>query len=269
MRGGRVTAVAAVRVQGARLLACLAVCCASTVAGAEDSTYPQTQVDRPLLMYGGMTSLDVSEDIYTYTQSGMDVNGHPTSTTKYNNTLDLVVGHSFGLVEISGRVVGAAAIASASGQMGCEATMYGSLESDLPQTTYRYAYSEGIGYSRRLLRLDHRLALFAGASAYLLEESLTPSNAPASAGTLLGAHAGASVTVQVAPRLAFQTGAGVGGTIAKTSSLADERPVAFGPFAQLQQTVFRWDFYANFSLIDVTRSARPYFSAGFVHRWGA
>jgi hypothetical protein len=58
-----------------RRLVCVAVCGASGLAGAETLDYPETSVDRPLVMYGGMTSLDVSEDFYTYTQTGVDGNG--------------------------------------------------------------------------------------------------------------------------------------------------------------------------------------------------
>ena len=241
--------------------------CICGAAGAEPA-YPETSVDRPLLLYGGMTSLDVSEDFYTYTQTGMDAAGSPTSATKINNELDLAVGHSFGLVEVSARVVGVAAIAGASAQLGCDAAISGSLEWDLPQTTFRYSYVEGIGYSRRMLRIDHHLALFVGARAYLLEASLTPLNAPASAGTLLGGHAGVSVTVQLLPRLAIQTGGSVSGALEKSTSLADDRPAALGAFVALQQTLHHWDLYASLSLSDLTRSAKPFWSAGFVHRWG-
>jgi hypothetical protein len=74
--------------------------------------------------------------------------------------------------------------------------------------------------------------------------------------------------VQLLPRLAFETGAGVSGAIAKSASLADDRRVALGAFVQLQQTFHHWDLYANFNLGDLTRSAKPYWSAGLVHRWG-
>jgi hypothetical protein len=244
----------------------LAVCC--HVARADTPVYPETAVDRPLVRYGGMTSLDVSEDFYTSTQTGSDASGNPTSTTEINHELDLVVGHSFGVFDISARVVGVAAIAAASAQAGCDATIAGSFEWDLPQTTFRYSYVEGIHYTRRLLRLDHRLAVFAGANAYLLEASLTPTNAPASAGTLLGGGATTAVDMQLLPRLVLETGASVSGAIAKSSSLAVDRPAELGGFVQLQQTLHHWDLYANLNLSNVTRSARPFWSAGFVHRWG-
>jgi hypothetical protein len=240
----------------------------SVVAGAQPLEYPETSVDRPLLMYGGMTSLDVSEDFRTYTQMGVDANGNPTSATKIDNDLDLGLAHSFGLFQVSGRAVGPAAILGATAQAGCDATVGASLEWDVPQLWYRYAHAQGIGYTRRLLRVDHVLAVFAGASMYLVEESLTPANAPRSAGTLFGAHASATASVQLMPRLAFEFGAGVGGMLTKSSSLVDDRPTALGAYAQLEETVHHWDFYANFTLANLTRSASPFWSAGVVHRWG-
>ena len=108
----------------------------------------------------------------------------------------------------------------------------------------------------------------AGVSSSFLEESLTPMSARASAGTLVVARARASAIVQLTDRLALSGGAAVNGSIAKSSSLLDDRATHLTGYVQLQQTIHQVDVYANFALGELEHAASPLWSAGLVYRWG-
>jgi len=236
----------------------VALLAASTVAHA-DGEYPETSVDRPLVMYGGMTFVDVAADFYAHTDAG---------ATKVSGGPDIALGHSYGPVQVSGRLVGISAIAGATVQVGCDGVIFGSVAWVIPNSAVVYGYAQDIGYSHRLVRIDHRFALFARAGASLAEASLTPSDEPATRGVVFVGRAGASATVQLLPRLALFAGLTVSGPFARSGSLTADDVTGVGGNLAIQQTLHHWDLYANASINDFTSTARVFWSAGFIHRWG-
>jgi hypothetical protein len=76
-------------------------------AAAAEPTYPESDVDRPLLQYSGMTSLDLGLDLPTYVHFDSSGNATTSNTAlgRYKNA-DVVVSHSFGNVEVGARILG-------------------------------------------------------------------------------------------------------------------------------------------------------------------
>jgi hypothetical protein len=92
--------------------------------------------------------------------------------------------------------------------------------------------------------------------------------APATKDVLFGGRAGATGTLQLAPRLALLASVTVGGPLARTSGFAANQVTAVGGVIDIERTFHRWDLYANVSLNDFGQLSGLYWSAGFVHRWG-
>lgn len=230
--------------------------CATGVARAD--RYPETYVDRPLVMYSGMTSLDISEDFERYTTGGI----------RYDNQLDVDIEHSFGFVELFVRAVGITAPIDITFPLGCDDSIGVGFTLYVPQTYLKYAYGESVGYVHKARIVPHVLALYAKGNVSTTEESLTPMMMPASAGTAVVAEIEVSAQVQLAPRLALDAGGGVAFPVTHSASLLIDPRASGYAFAEIVQTFHAWDFYANLGIDDLTDARVLYGSAGFVHRWG-
>lgn len=232
------------------------IACVTNVAHAD--RYSETYVDRPLVMYAGMTSLDISEDLYRYS----------AGTTRYDNEFDLYVEHSFGPVAIAFHGVGIETHFELSVPLYCDDELTATFTNDVPQTYLKYAYGEAIDYVHKARVVPHVLALYENVSVGVFEESLTPAMASASAGSAWGASIGASAQVQLAPRLALDVGGGAFFPVTHSSSLQIDPRASGDAHVEIAQTFHAWDLYAYIGLGDITDTHYLYGSAGFVHRWG-
>lgn len=230
--------------------------CAAGVARAD--RYPETFVDRPLVKYAGMTSLDLSEDLARYTSSG----------TRYDSELDVFIDHSWGLVEVSLHLVGITATADVAFPLGCDDSIAVAYTNYVPQTYLKYGDGESLHYVHKALVLPHALALYETVDLVATEESLTPAMARASAGTTFTASLGASAQVQLARRLAIDFGGGASFPVIHSTSLLVDPRASGDAYAEIVQTIHAWDFYANIGIGDLTGTRYAYGSLGFVHRWG-
>jgi hypothetical protein len=165
---------------------------------ARADVYPETAVDRPLLMYRWMGSADLSLDLSHYTDSD--------GTKHVDSEGDVFSAFSLGRVEFSLHIVGASDTASASVQVGNYGAVRTSFEYYFPRTTYSYAFAQELGYAYKALVVPHRLALYFTGWTRLLEESLTPAMMPASAGSALWINVGASAQFQLTRHLAIDQG---------------------------------------------------------------
>ncbi|MGE5185375.1 MAG: hypothetical protein ACM31C_25100 [Acidobacteriota bacterium] len=232
------------------------IACAAGVARAD--RYPETYVDRPLVMYAGMTALDISEDGERYTTNGI----------RYDNQLDLDVTHSFGPVEVSLRTVGITADIGAGILLGCDDSIGGGFTDYVPQTYLKYGYGEFFNYVHKARVVPHVLALYERVSMNVTQESLTPAMARASAGTIVATSIATSAQVQLTPRLSVDLGGSASFPVAHSSSLLVDPRASGDAYVELVQTLHAWDLYAHLGVGDLTETHYLYGAAGFVHRWG-
>src|SRR5512144_2491929 len=141
-----------------RRLALLGAVGVAMTATAHADTYPQIVVDRPLVLLGGMTTVDIGVDFPTYRYDGTSV----TPLGRYQ-MIDLVVRHGFGEAEVLGRVVdsyaGPAVILGGAVMIGPGA-LGGSLSVRVPtqSTGLAYEYAEALGYTIKSIAVPHILS---------------------------------------------------------------------------------------------------------------
>ena len=68
--------------------------------------YPVSDTDRPLVLFAGMTRLDMSIDVPTYFITTFDAMGNPMTKKELGHDLDVTVTHAFGPVETYARLLG-------------------------------------------------------------------------------------------------------------------------------------------------------------------
>ncbi|MBV8763241.1 MAG: hypothetical protein JO257_38515 [Deltaproteobacteria bacterium] len=169
-------------------------------AAAAEPTYPQSEVDRPLLLYGGMTSLDLGLDFPTFVETTLDANGNAMtskSTLGHYHDADVVVLHSFGNVEIGARVLGhptgpylQGRVLAYLGPVPGAVSITAQIKAPQPSSVIDHEYSENVGYTYKRTVVAHQLAIEADAYASFSELSLKPFDGSRPSGTnVYGARA--------------------------------------------------------------------------------
>ena len=241
-------------------------------AGAQPAPapeYPETVVDRPLVMLPGMTAFDAAEELSSYVTTTVDAMGNMTSTRHLGHALELSMTHAVGAVQLSFDAIGIYLTGSAQVAIGDRSRVSVSFAWADPQATVHYYYGEHASYGYRYPLVEHRVALWAAANVYAAEEALTPTMAPASSGSILSASVGGAVEVQLTSRLAVDVTVGPELLLGKSAALMLDVPsTSLGGHIQVTQTFHHWDFYVWIADGDLTRGRRPYGAIGFEHRWG-
>lgn len=245
-----------------------------------DPTYPESDVDRPLLMYGGMTSLDLGLDLPTYAQTTVDASGNAmtsTTTLGHYRYADVVFLHSFGSVEIGGRILDDVSGPYVQGQalaylgpIPGALSITAQVKVSEDYSVYTHDYTETVGYLYKLAVVPHHLALLGAASLGISEFALKPTamSPPAPpAGTYVGGSVGVTAEVQVTTQFAIAIGASAYAPIHRPAA-ADTGSASLGTSTSLLYALRHWDFYGQLGLGDVTDSRTPFASIGVVHRWG-
>jgi hypothetical protein len=260
------------------LVSVVAVAGVGRVAAAEPS-YPESDVDRPLLLYSGMTSLDLGLDLPTYVH--FDTSGNATKSNtalgRYRNA-DVVLSHSFGNIEVGARILGdpsgpyaqARAIAYL-GPIPGALSMTAQIKAPSSDSVADHEYTEGVGYMYKLAIVPHQLAVLAAANVSVSELGLKPiamsPPAPPS-GTYVYAGIGLTAEVQLAAPFAIAVGAGLSGPIRQPHELGTGS-AALETSMSLLYALHEWDFYCQPGLTDITSSRRPFVNFGAVHAGAA
>jgi hypothetical protein len=245
---------------------------APSATPAATPAYPLEHTDRPLVLFPGMTTLDLSLDMPQYSTTSVDAMGNTTTTKHFHHLLDLTIEHAFGSMQIGARAVDNTAgpyfYVSGETMVGTGA-VYVDLYAEVPtpNSPVGHNYGQFFGYVYKALVAPKRLALLAGASVVISELQLTPAMQPASSGYESNFNVGGEVDVQLTSRLAFRLGPSVGVPIGHSASLPTPR-VYLNVDSSVLVALGHWDLYGQFFVEDVTHDVYVFFAVGFVHRWG-
>ena len=247
------------------------------VASAQPATpeYPEADVDRPLLMYAGMTRLDISLDFPTYVTTSTDpVTGLTTTSTSslgHTSNIDIAVAHSFGPAEVTGQLVGdngtADVYAGVRIRIDSRSAFDLELGFEIPEGNIRYDYFQDFGYVYRALRVPQHFVLYGFVGGSTTEFAVQPPTDFASPGYYTAASVGGSAEVQLASRLSLYVTPRLSIPISH-SSRPTPAATSLGESSGLLLVLGHWDFYAQLAFDDVTGHRHPFANAGFVHRWG-
>jgi hypothetical protein len=238
-------------------------------AAAEPQEYPLAEVDRPLVMYAGMATIDVSVDFATYTQSIATGTGGTMQTRISlgdSRDVDIVGMYSFGSVDVELGGVGSELLAASHLATGDVGAVHLTLSTTVPRGN-DHDYGQTLGYTAKVRVVPHRLAAFAYVNATLRELATYPDGGgPMSgSGERLSTSFGAGAQIQLTSRLALIAQPNLVIPVAHHGVPATTTEL--DAFSELELAFRDWDLYAQFALDDVTNARLPFASAGFVHRW--
>jgi hypothetical protein len=181
---------------------------AALVAPMTSPEYPLAITDRPILLYPGMTELDLSEDFPTYTRTTVDAMGNATTTRTGladNRTPALNVAHAFGPVQVSvglGQLAGAEVNLN-TGVVPEVLTLWvsSSFLSKYQDPNFYYD-RQGFGIGHKVHVAPGRFAVYGGGSVSLIEHASTLDNGMVSADHVVWLGVGATAELQLTRRLA-------------------------------------------------------------------
>jgi hypothetical protein len=253
------------------------VIAASTAAADPAPSYPISEVDRPLVLYAGMTTLDLGLDFPTYLHTTVEPDGTYSvskTTLGHYTDADVVLTHSFGTVQIGGRILGNPSgpfaelraltmLGPVPGALGLTADF----KAPQPSSTIDYEYSQVLYYSYKVALVPHQLALDAAANVELTEAALKPDNGAAPAGTQIFSAIGVAVEAQIMPQLAINGAANLFVPLRTPEGLGTYF-TSVAASTGLLYALGHWDFYAQLGISDVSHYRLPFLNVGAVHRWG-
>jgi hypothetical protein len=218
-------------------------------------SYPQTVVDRPLVLLPGMTELFVDEQLSSTTTQNLG-----------NRTPDLEVVHAFGPIEIMA-------------DLGEYAELHVSLATHtMPETVEIYGLTgvsqkdgslheaQGAYAGQRFHLLPGLLAAVGGIGFTVSENRLRDSTGMLSWSQVLEGFANARVEVQLARLLALT--AGISGEVPLVHFGGPDFVSSLAAGGGFILTLGTWDIYAYVGLQDLTDRRLLYLTAGFSKRWG-
>ena len=238
--------------------------------------YPVEVTDRPLLMFAGMTLLDVGIDFPTVNETTVDAMGNQTTTTsKLGHYVlpSLYVRHSFGAVQLFAGTdltpggdfyFAGGGIRIGRGVVNLTVT-YSSSE-DLVVSVEKkesgYIFDERASYTHKTLLVPRRFSLIGFAGVAVEKLSKTPTTSMPTSRTSSSLFASGGGTVQLARRLALYAGPSLNVPLMGTdaSTTIDAR-------TQLLVAGRHWDFYGNFELHDLTETRHPFLGFGVIRRY--
>jgi hypothetical protein len=227
--------------------------------------YPIELVDRPLVLPGGATELDVWWQIQTSLQRTTDANGIEMRERSSQQTPALSVGHVFGPIKVSIDLAIGAQIRFEMLVPGQPIRLWLSASTLVPQPDHRYHIDQVANVTYKRAVIPHRLALLAEATVVLAEARLHDEAGINVEGVYVYSGAGASAEVQLAQRWCLSAGIFGGGHLYKSVpfDLHAQPGASFG----IRFLLRRWDFYVNgASSLAFHPSATIHI--GFEKRWG-
>lgn len=254
-----------------RLLVVVAIGTIGTVAhaqGAPKPEWPLAEVDRPLLLYRGMTILDISLDFETHLRTTTDPAGNTMTTATAlgdQQVLDFVVAHSWGSFQLSGRIVDRLASAVIDFELpALPGTLYAVIDYFDPQKGVRYSYSQAVGYHAKARVAPGRLAIAGGCWTELGEYAFEGAGQHGEQLLQVGASGGPEI--QLTRRLAIFGGASMGVPVNEPGG--SRRPTVIDVYGGLVFAFRRVDVYTDLDENDLTGYRRPFANLGAVVRWG-
>jgi len=263
--------VLTVRVLG---LVVVALTCSSTAAKAQavaanpPTEYPAAVVDRPILLLPGMTELDISLDLPTYTSTTVDAMGNTTTSRTSlgsRRALDVNVMHAVGTVELTaGVLLTTYDFAHLDATIETDPSGAASIGLSYYYNGVDRVYTQTAGYAYKWLVEPGRLALYGAVGFSASEISSMPKMAAPSTGRIIEPYASGAAALQLTPNLA------VGEHVeldVPVSTAGRSATTSLGELTELTLGLQRWDFYAQFAIQNLTNTRLPFAAAGFTHRW--
>ena len=223
---------------------------------AHADPYPTTYVDRPLNLLPGMTSVHVTEDLWSVPRE-----------TFGRHTSDVAVFHGFGPLEV-GAELGQFAVLhlSLSTHSFPESVEILALTGP-PQKDNSLHVAQGVTAGHRFHVVPGALAVVAAAGVSVTENRLSTLEWT----QVLGGYASAHVELQIVPhQLALYAGPTVNVPITTWGGPEFVSTLAAGGGVML--TIDTWDIYVGAGAEDIThhatRYALPFIDGGLTKRWG-
>jgi hypothetical protein len=237
--------------------------------------FPEAEVDRPLVLFAGMTAFDFSFILPTLRIAMTDAMGNATigvSRLGQYVGFDAAFQHSLGTVELFGGYSGYQYGSTLTAGVRIDLGRFGSMDvlafDEIPRdTNVDYSYGQQVTYFYKRIIAPHRLALVGRVGASIQELRITPLMQPTVSGAYVSSFVGVDAEVQLTSRLAVDIGSSVDVPAYASSGLTSES-TTLNPYVELLFALRRWDFYAYLSASDITRTPFPFASFGVRRRWG-
>jgi len=223
-----------------------------TVQATTVPAYPEAYVDRPIILFPGMTQLEVDEQARS-----------TTTATLSNTTPDVYVRHSVGSIELAADL-GYDAVVQASFDTRSEIGVFVvRAVSGAPQIDHSLHEAQAAELQQKWHLVPGRLAAFVELGVSLSENRL-----PLQSGTLTWSHAVDSFVVgqaqlQVTSKLAVLLGAEYDHP--SDQSASPHFVSSADALTSLVLALGSWDLYANFNVDDLGDQRLLYLEAGFAN----
>lgn len=247
-----------------RLLPAVALASFALVGPARADSFPQMIVDRPLVLWAGMTSADVGIDFPTY-QTGLSSH---TALGDYHD-LDFSLHHAFGGVQLGVQFVdsfqGPIVSAGVRAMLGP-----GALDLDtsfrLPTDASGIDHEDGAAarYVYKAIVAPGTFAVYMHGGVSAAEYSFVDQYPYPMSGHRIAVSAEGGIELQLAPEVTATLGANAVVPIDDTMN-GRASPAAGG---QLTYVFDRFDVYANLWVYDLFKVRLPYAGVGVVTRFG-
>ena len=231
--------------------------------------YPLELVDRPLLMFAGMTYIDLGFNFPTYVTTTTDATGATTTMrTRLGEHFypDLSFAHSFGVVEvfagtgITSYVGGDVRIGDLPARVSAAFSLL-----DLGVGVH-YDLGQRVSVAYKWIAVPHRFEIYAGTSFLLREVSEDRPMEMPSSGTMAVLDPDIAPTLQITRRLAISENIDVAIPVANTSNVSLK--VKGNALTQLTFALRHWDFYGQVGVWDFTDTHLLFVAFGAVFRFG-
>ena len=232
--------------------------------------YPTVSVDRPVLLFGGMTTADLSADVAHFPAGAFDVAEASSTTAHTHATPDLALAHSFGTVQIA--AYGTRYAAGASVAVQSSAVPWGYAVVSVQDFSVGdgdgggYEYAQNLSYFYKKIVTPHRFAFYSGFGAHLSELKITLPSTVTITGHVATISANVAFEVQATERLSVALTARVDSVVDRSNGLTGDQYLDAG--ATMRVATHRFDLYGHLAFTDATHTAALAASVGALCRFG-
>ena len=230
--------------------------------------YPTSSVDRPVLLFDGMTTVDVSGEVEHLPDGALDLSDASAVTAHTRTTPGLALAHSFGRVRIG--AYGTRDAAGASVAVQSSEVPWGYVELAAQDLAVGagggYDYKQSLSYFYKKLVTPHRFAFYMGFGANIAELKITLPTAVTTAGHIAAIAVNVAGEVQITERLSAALTARVDSVVDHSKELPSDQYLDAG--VRIRVATHRFDLYGTFAFPDVTHTTALAASVGALCRFG-
>ncbi len=236
----------------------------------EDSPpeYPTVSVDRPVLLFTGMTTVDVAGRLAHSPAGALDLADASAVTAHTTATPGLALAHAFGRVQLG--AYGTRDAAGASIAVQSREVPGGYVELSAEDLAVGpgggYDYKQSLSYVYKKVVAPHRVAFFMGFGANIAELKITLPTQVTAAGHIAAIAVNVAGEVQVTARLSAALAARVDSDVDHSKKLPSDQYLDVG--VRVRLATHRLDVYGAFAFTDVTHTAAFSASVGVLGRFG-